>query len=142
MDMRGSPPLPSARRRRVRARHNFVPEIVVTEACLFCRIVEGSIPADVVLETDRVLAFRDISPQAPTHVLVIPKRCIRSVADAADEDETLLGSVLLAARDVARQEGLDDGFRVILNTGDEGGQTVFHLHAHVLGGRALGWPPG
>ncbi|MEM7417629.1 MAG: histidine triad nucleotide-binding protein [Gemmatimonadota bacterium] len=114
----------------------------MTEACLFCRIVEGSIPADVVLETDRVLAFRDISPQAPTHVLVIPKRCIRSVADAADEDETLLGSVLLAARDVARQEGLDDGFRVILNTGDEGGQTVFHLHAHVLGGRALGWPPG
>lgn len=114
----------------------------MTDECLFCRIVEGKIPADIVLETDRVLAFRDISPQAPTHVLVIPKECITSVGHAEDEHEGVLGAVLLAARDVARQEGLDNGFRVILNTGEEGGQTVFHLHAHVLGGRSLGWPPG
>lgn len=114
----------------------------MSDDCLFCRIVRREIPADIVWESDDVLAFRDIAPKAPTHVLVIPKQCIRSLGDASDTDGAVLGAVMLAARDVARQEGVGDGFRVVLNTGADGGQTVFHLHAHVLGGRALTWPPG
>jgi histidine triad (HIT) family protein len=116
----------------------------VTEAdCLFCKIVDGSIPADIVAENDRALAFRDIAPKAPVHVLVIPKAHVTSVATALDEHRDLLGRVLLLARDVARTEGVaDGGFRIVLNTGQDGGQTVHHLHAHVLGGRPLGWPPG
>jgi len=111
--------------------------------CLFCSIVAGAIPADIVLEHDDVLAFRDIGPQAPSHVLVIPKRHISSLASAADADGELLGRLMLAARDVARLEGLEDsGFRAVLNTGGDGGQSVDHLHVHVLGGRSLGWPPG
>jgi histidine triad (HIT) family protein len=111
--------------------------------CLFCNIVAGSIPADVVLDTPDVLAFRDIGPQAPSHVLVIPKRHLSSLAEAEDLDDGILGAVLLAVRDVARIEGISDtGFRSVLNTGDDGGQTVHHLHVHVLGGRALTWPPG
>ena len=113
------------------------------EQCLFCRIVEGEIPAEVVHETEHVLAFRDISPKAPTHVLVIPKRHITSLGDAADDDAGLLGEVMIAARDVARGAGVDEaGYRLVANPGDEGGQTVHHLHVHVLGGRNLGWPPG
>jgi histidine triad (HIT) family protein len=111
--------------------------------CLFCRIVAGEIPADVVLETDRILAFRDIAPKAPTHVLVIPKAHITSLAEAADDEVDLLGAILLAARHVAEREGVrDSGFRTVLNSGAHGGQEVMHLHAHVLGGRALAWPPG
>lgn len=110
--------------------------------CLFCSIVEGAIPGDVVLETDDVVAFRDISPQAPTHVLVIPKRHVASLADTSAVDSGLLGSLLEAAVTVARQEGLTGGFRTVINTGDDGGQTVHHLHVHVLGGRRLSWPPG
>ena len=111
--------------------------------CLFCSIVAGSIPADIVLDHDEVMAFRDIGPQAPSHVLVIPKQHISSLASTADADEQLLGRLMLAARDVARLEGLEDsGFRTVLNTGGDGGQTVEHLHVHVLGGRALSWPPG
>jgi histidine triad (HIT) family protein len=113
------------------------------ESCLFCRIVAGEIPADVVLETEHVLAFRDISPQAPTHVLVIPKRHITSLGSAADEDRDILGAIMLAGRDVARSEGVSEaGFRVAANTGEEGGQSVSHLHLHVLGGRQMSWPPG
>lgn len=112
-------------------------------SCLFCRIVDGGVPADVVHETDRVLAFRDIDPKAPTHVLVIPKRHVASLGAAGDDDGPLLGEVLIVARDVARAEGIADaGFRVVANTGDDSGQAVSHLHVHVLGGRALGWPPG
>ncbi len=114
----------------------------VADDCLFCRIVNRDIPADVVWESEDVLAFRDISPQAPTHVLVIPKTHLRSLADASDQDGDVLGKVMLAARDVARAEGVGDGFRLVVNTGEDGGQTVFHLHAHVLGGRGLTWPPG
>ncbi|MFN8169952.1 MAG: histidine triad nucleotide-binding protein [Candidatus Nanopelagicales bacterium] len=110
--------------------------------CLFCRIVAGEIPATVVHETDAVLAFRDIAPQAPTHVVVIPKEHHADVAELAAADPALTAQVMAAAADVARQEGLDQGFRVVLNTGADGGQTVFHVHAHVLGGRGLGWPPG
>ena len=110
---------------------------------LFQKIINREIPADIVYETDDVLAFRDINPQAPVHVLVIPKRAIDRVANAKPSDAELLGKVLLGAAAVARQEGLeDDGYRVVINNGEHAGQTVFHIHAHVLGGRPLGWPPG
>lgn len=109
--------------------------------CLFCRIAAGVVPATVVTQDERYVAFRDINPQAPTHILVIPRQHI-STLDAAS-DEGLLGGMLLFARDVARGEGLvDDGYRVVVNTNAGAGQTVFHLHAHVLGGRRMGWPPG
>ena len=111
--------------------------------CLFCQIVAGKIPAEVVAETEHALAFRDIAPKAPVHVLVIPKEHVTSLGHAADGHQGLLGAVLLLARDVARDEGIaEGGFRTVLNTGDDGGQSVHHLHAHVLGGRVLGWPPG
>jgi histidine triad (HIT) family protein len=116
--------------------------------CLFCRMVAGEIPADVVHETDRTLAFRDINPQAPTHVLVIPKDHHRNLGALAAADPELLGAVVRAAADVARQEGLvadggaEPGYRVVTNTGPQAGQSVDHLHLHVLGGRHLGWPPG
>jgi len=109
--------------------------------CLFCRIAAGTIPADLVHESERYVAFRDINPQAPTHVLVIPREHVASLNAA--NDTGLLGGLLLCARDVAAREGLaEDGYRVVVNTNAHGGQTVFHLHAHVLGGRILGWPPG
>lgn len=109
--------------------------------CLFCRIVAGEIPANRVTETEKFLAFRDINPQAPTHVLAIPKQHVPSLNEA--EDAALLGELLLFARDVARGEGLaGDGYRVVLNTNAGAGQTVFHIHAHVLGGRVMRWPPG
>jgi len=110
--------------------------------CLFCKIVAGEIPADVVHETDTTLAFRDIEPQAPTHVLVIPRshhpNAAALVADAPD----VAVDVLNAVADVAKQEGLDEGYRLVFNTGAQAHQTVFHVHAHVIGGRTMGWPPG
>jgi histidine triad (HIT) family protein len=106
--------------------------------CLFCRIVAGEVPSDVVAETERTLAFRDIGPQAPTHVLVVPRDHHTDVATCAQADPALLADVLAAAAAVARQEGLDGGYRLITNTGDDAGQTVHHLHVHVLGGRVLG----
>jgi histidine triad (HIT) family protein len=110
--------------------------------CLFCRIVSGEIRASVVAENEWAMAFRDISPQAPTHVLVIPKKHIGSLGEAAAEDAVLLGRLLLLAKAVAREEGLASGYRVVLNNGAAAGQSVFHIHAHVLGGRHMGWPPG
>ena len=111
--------------------------------CLFCAIVAGEIPATTVLETDRVLAFRDINPQAPTHVLVIPKTHYPDVAALAAADAALLGEVINAARQVAAADGVaESGYRVVFNTGAEGGQTVPHIHGHLLGGRSLTWPPG
>lgn len=110
--------------------------------CLFCRIVAGEVPADVVAETDRTLAFRDIGPQAPTHVLVVPREHHADLAAVVDSDPSLVADVMAAAVAVARQEGLDGGYRIVANTGADGGQTVHHLHVHVLGGRGLGWPPG
>ena len=115
--------------------------------CLFCRMVAGEIPADVVLDTGRVLAFRDINPQAPTHVLVIPKEHHRNAGELAVADAPLLGEVLGGARQVALQEGLisDDGvepgYRLVANTGPQAGQSVDHVHFHVLGGKGMGWPP-
>jgi histidine triad (HIT) family protein len=110
--------------------------------CLFCRIVAGELPATVVHETDRFLAFRDIAPQAPVHVVVIPKAHHADISALAAADEGLAGGLLAVAADVARLERLERGFRMVLNTGADGGQTVFHVHVHLLGGRGLGWPPG
>jgi histidine triad (HIT) family protein len=110
--------------------------------CLFCRIVAGSIPATRVYEDEDLIAFADIHPQAPTHLLIIPKKHIASLATAASEDAPLLGRLLAAASDLARSKGLADGYRVVVNTGDDGGQTVHHLHLHLLGGRQMTWPPG
>lgn len=108
--------------------------------CLFCRIVAGQIPATVVAETDTTLAFRDIDPKAPTHVLVIPKEHHREIGDV---DPVLAGQLLATAHQVAKAEGIDEsGYRLVFNTGRDGGQTVFHVHCHVLGGRGLSWPPG
>lgn len=107
--------------------------------CLFCRIVAGEVPATVVLETERTLAFRDIGPQAPTHVLVIPREHSSDLAALSEADPGLLAEVVATAVAVARQEGLDgSGYRVLTNTGDDAGQTVHHTHVHVLGGRVLG----
>ncbi|GAA2358086.1 histidine triad nucleotide-binding protein [Nonomuraea africana] len=111
--------------------------------CLFCKIVAKEIPAEIVYETGRVLAFRDIDPKAPTHVLVIPKEHHADAAALAAADDGLADDVLKAAHAVALQDGVtDSGYRVVFNTGPGAGQTVFHVHAHVLGGRNLTWPPG
>ena len=111
--------------------------------CLFCRIVAGEIPADVVHRTEDFLAFRDISPQAPVHILVIPTEHITSLEVALDDHQGVLGEMMLAARDIARAEDVAEaGYRTVMNTGDDGGQTVRHMHLHLLGGRALTWPPG
>jgi histidine triad (HIT) family protein len=110
---------------------------------IFQKIIDGEIPCDRVYEDDHVLAFRDIQPQAPIHILVIPKKPIVSMAHAAAEDEALMGKVMLVAARVAREEGLESsGYRLVTNIGQQGGQSVDHLHVHVLGGRQMGWPPG
>ena len=110
--------------------------------CLFCKIAAGDIPVTRLYETDDVLAFPDIHAQAPTHILLIPKRHIASHAHALPEDAALLGKLLGAAGEVARAKKLDNGYRLVVNTGPDGGQTVDHLHVHLLGGRPMGWPPG
>ncbi len=110
--------------------------------CIFCRIVAGSIPAKKVCEDDQLLAFFDIDPKAPTHILVIPKKHIASLAHAQTGDGPLLGRLLEAAADIAREQGLSQGYRVVISTGPQGGQTVDHLHVHLLGGRQMHWPPG
>ena len=111
--------------------------------CLFCSIVAGDIPATVVFQNDELLAFRDINPQAPTHVLVIPRAHREHPGELTADDEALMGRVIRAAGDVARQEGIaDSGYRLVVNAGPDANQTVPHIHVHVLGGRAMGWPPG
>ena len=113
----------------------------MSDSCLFCRIVRREIPAKVVHEDEQTLAFRDIDPKAPTHVLVIPKTHVASLNEATDPE--MLGRLLLAARTIAEAEGLlTDGYRAVVNTGANAGQTVSHIHLHLLGGRHLGWPPG
>lgn len=109
---------------------------------IFKRIIDKEIPANIVFEDDKCLAFRDVNPQAPVHVLVIPRQEIASLVDATDEDSHLLGHLLSTARRLAAQLGLAQGYRVVINCGPDGGQSVNHLHVHVLGGRPLGWPPG
>ena len=114
----------------------------VTSDCLFCRIVAGEIPATVVDETDTTLAFRDINPKAPSHVLVIPRAHVPSLAALDERHDHLVASLISAANEVARKDGVAGGFRVVTNIGPASGQSVEHLHLHVLGGRGFGWPPG
>jgi histidine triad (HIT) family protein len=109
---------------------------------IFSKIIRKEIPADIVYEDNLALAFRDVNPQAPVHILVIPKQAIAKLADAESKDHALMGHLLLTAKRVAEQEGLTNGYRLVINTGPDGGQTVYHLHLHILGGRPLQWPPG
>ena len=111
--------------------------------CLFCKIVARTIPATLVYEDDMVVAFDDINPQAPTHTLVIPRKHVASIAELQDSDVGLLGHLMLAGNKIAKLKGIADaGYRFVVNTGADGGQSVFHLHLHILGGRHLAWPPG
>ena len=113
----------------------------MADDCLFCRIVRGEIPAKLVAENEHAVAFRDIAPQAPTHVLVIPREHVASLDTAADPE--LIGRLMLLAAQIARREGIAEaGYRTVVNTNDAAGQTVFHIHVHLLGGRRLAWPPG
>jgi histidine triad (HIT) family protein len=110
--------------------------------CLFCRILRGEIPSKKVYEDEHVYAFEDIDPKAPTHVLVIPKKHLAGLKEAQAEDAELIGRCHLAAAKIARDRNIEKGYRTVLNVGPESGQSVFHLHVHLLGGRRLGWPPG
>ena len=111
--------------------------------CIFCKIAAGEIPADLVYEDDQVVGFRDLNPQAPTHVLLIPRKHIASINELQPEDEAIIGRLYSAAAKVAAQEGFaESGYRTVINCNDDGGQTVFHVHLHLLGGRRMNWPPG
>jgi histidine triad (HIT) family protein len=110
--------------------------------CLFCKIIAGDIPGDPMFQDDLVYAFADIRPQAPRHLLVLPRKHIPSLAHTNPEDASLLGHLLEVTADIAKREGLTRGYRVVINSGSDGGQTVEHLHIHLLGGRAMHWPPG
>ena len=113
------------------------------QSCIFCRIVAGEIPAAIVHQDDRSIAFRDLNPQAPVHLLVIPREHIRSLNDAKENNEATLGHLLHVAARVANEQGIaESGYRTVINTNANAGQSVFHVHVHVLGGRALSWPPG
>ena len=114
----------------------------MTQDCLFCRIIRGEIPAKKVYEDDQTFAFEDIDPRAPTHVLVIPKKHVVGLKEALAEDADLIGHCHLTAAKIAKQRGIENGYRTVLNVGPGAGQSVFHLHVHVLGGRKLSWPPG
>jgi histidine triad (HIT) family protein len=116
---------------------------VANEDCLFCKILSGDIPADVIYESDTAIAFRDINPKAPTHVLIIPRRHISTINDIGEDDQEVVGSLYLAAKAIAAEEGFaDEGYRAVMNCNAGAGQTVFHIHLHLLGGRQLTWPPG
>jgi histidine triad (HIT) family protein len=111
--------------------------------CIFCKIAKKEIPSNIIHEDDRLVVFEDMSPQAPVHVLVVPKKHISTTLEIKDEDNELIGHMFQAAALIAKKKGIDErGFRVVMNTNAEAGQTVFHIHLHVLGGRAMAWPPG
>lgn len=110
--------------------------------CLFCKIINGDIPSNKVYEDDQVFAFRDIAPQAPTHILIIPKQHIKSAAEIDESNSAVVAHIFEVAAKIAKQEGLDEGFRIVNNCGDIAGQTVKHLHFHLMGGREFGWPAG
>ncbi|MAT13909.1 MAG: histidine triad nucleotide-binding protein [Planctomyces sp.] len=114
----------------------------MAEKTIFKKIIDGEIPADLVYEDEQAIAFRDVNPQAPTHILIIPRKEIASIDDLTPEDEPLMGHLFLVAQKIAKQENLTDGYRTVINCGEGAGQTVFHLHVHLLGGRGLTWPPG
>lgn len=109
---------------------------------LFAKIIDGEIPADIVHRDDLCVAFRDINPQAPTHLLIVPKKQIDRIENLAEADEQLIGHLVFVASQLAKQEGLFGGYRLVFNNGEDAGQTVFHVHLHLLGGRQMGWPPG
>ena len=114
-----------------------------SDDCLFCKILAGEIPADIIFESDDAIAFRDINPQAPTHALIIPRRHVATINDLEEGDAALVGNLFLVAKKIAADEGIAEaGYRVAMNCNEAAGQTVFHLHLHLLGGRQLGWPPG
>ena len=111
--------------------------------CLFCSILSGDIPADIIFESETAIAFRDINPQAPTHVIIIPRQHVPTINDISEDDQVIVGSLYTAASTIAAAEGIaDDGYRVVMNCNAAAGQSVFHIHLHLLGGRELGWPPG
>jgi histidine triad (HIT) family protein len=111
--------------------------------CLFCKIAQGEIPTNLVFEDEEIAAFHDLNPQAPKHILLIPKHHIASLNESSEEDQALLGKLILQAKKIARTEGISDaGYRLVLNTNPHGGQTVYHIHLHLLGGRPMTWPPG
>ncbi len=110
--------------------------------CLFCKIVSGQIPSSKAYEDEKVLAFHDIDPKAPVHILIVPKKHVASIAALEEEDFELVAHIMRVVKQIAAEQGLVSGFRIVANTGRDGGQTVDHLHLHLLGGRALGWPPG
>ena len=111
--------------------------------CLFCKIVNGDIPADIIHKSETTVAFRDINPQAPTHVLVIPRKHVATINDLGEDDSRVVGDMYLAAKEIAASEGIaEEGYRAVMNCNAGAGQTVFHIHLHVLGGRSLSWPPG
>lgn len=115
----------------------------MADDCLFCKIAAGDIPSETVYSDDEFYAFRDINPGAPVHVLIIPRKHIARISEASAEDEGLLGRMLLKANDIVRSEEIDQsGFRYVLNCNEDGGQSVYHIHLHILGGRGLSWPPG
>ena len=111
--------------------------------CLFCKMVSGDIPCEKVYENELILSFRDIDPKAPTHILIIPKKHIETLNEINENDQNLLGELLLTAKKIAKDEGIDaSGYRTVFNCNADGGQTVFHIHMHLLGGRLMAWPPG
>ena len=113
------------------------------DECLFCNIVNKNIPCDKLIENDSIIAFRDINPQAPTHILIIPKKHISTINDLKPDDSILIGEMFLIAKELAQVENINNsGFRMVFNCNEDGGQTVFHIHLHLLGGRKLSWPPG
>jgi histidine triad (HIT) family protein len=122
--------------------NSYLENAMTPTETLFSKIIRKEIPADIVYEDELAIAFRDIAPQAPVHILVIPKQIIPNLSEAQSGDRDLLGHLLLVVKQVAQQEGLSNGYRVAINTGADGGQTVHHLHLHVLGGRGMTWPPG
>jgi histidine triad (HIT) family protein len=113
-----------------------------TTDTIFSKIIRKEIPAEIIYEDELAIAFKDVNPQAPTHILVVPKQPIAKLADAESNDHRLMGHLLLTVKRVAEQAGLTNGYRVVINNGPDGGQTVYHLHLHILGGRPMGWPPG
>lgn len=116
---------------------------MTNDDCLFCKIASGEIPADIVHQNDDVVAFRDINPQAPTHVLIIPRKHIATINDLSEADASIVDKLFLVARDIAVAEGIaDEGYRTVMNCNSAGGQSVYHIHLHLLGGRMLTWPPG
>lgn len=128
-----------------RSRADSSRRLLYTEAamsCIFCKIVEGTIPSTAVYQDDRCYAFSDLHPQAPTHVLIVPREHIASLSEAAEGHKGLLGHLMWVAAEIARSKGLSKGYRVVVNNGEDGGQTVDHIHLHLLGGRPMHWPPG